>query len=168
MVIEEEWFDDMSLTDDATFLTSLIKRAETRVNQKIIFLRDTKRCIQEIAINNGCNTHFFRVLREILDRNFLFKGNLLSRLPKSVELSHKCIKNIFKYQEPEFYSKLFDESEKGPFEVPPGRTKTRDFKNWYLMLQSCMFCGETIALVCYVYCLLHYYSLVIKLLLIIL
>ena len=26
--------------------------------------------------------------------------------------------NNFKYQEPEFYSRLFDEAEKGTFEVP--------------------------------------------------
>ena len=29
----------------------------------------------------------------------------------------------FKYQDPKFYSILFDESEKVPFEVPPGCTK---------------------------------------------
>ena len=43
VVVEEEWFDDMNLTDGETFLTDLIKRAKNRVNQKIIFLRDTKR-----------------------------------------------------------------------------------------------------------------------------
>ena len=29
----------------------------------------------------------------------------------------------FKYQEPEFYTRLFYESENEPFEVPPRRTK---------------------------------------------
>ena len=29
----------------------------------------------------------------------------------------------FKYQEPEFYSRLFYESENGPFQLPPGHTK---------------------------------------------
>ena len=29
----------------------------------------------------------------------------------------------FKYQEPAFYARLFDEWEKGPFDVPPGCTK---------------------------------------------
>ena len=28
----------------------------------------------------------------------------------------------FKCKEPEFYYRLFDESENGPFEVPPGHT----------------------------------------------
>ena len=55
-----------------------------------------------------------------------FKVNVLSRLPKPVELSHNCIKKIFKYQGPEFYSILFYESENTPFEVPPGLTKTCD------------------------------------------
>ena len=34
MFIEEEWFDEMNLTDGATFPTPLIRRAKTRVNQK--------------------------------------------------------------------------------------------------------------------------------------
>ena len=37
LVIEEEWFDNMNLTDGATFQTALIKRAKTRVNKKIFF-----------------------------------------------------------------------------------------------------------------------------------
>ena len=39
-------------------------------------------------------------MHEIRDGTFIFKGNLLSRLPKPVELTHKWIKKIFKYQEP--------------------------------------------------------------------
>ena len=46
----------MNLTDGATFLTPLIKREKTRVNQKRLFSCDTKRRIQEIAIKNGWNT----------------------------------------------------------------------------------------------------------------
>ena len=87
MVIEEEWFDDMNLTDGETFPTTLIKFTKTRVNQKIKFLRDTKRRIQEIAINNGWNTHIVQILHEIRDINFLFKGKILSILPKPVELA---------------------------------------------------------------------------------
>ena len=34
MIIEEEWFDDMNLTDGATFLMALVKCAKTRVNKK--------------------------------------------------------------------------------------------------------------------------------------
>ena len=45
MVIGEEWFDDMNLTDGETFTTPLIKRAKTRVRPKIFFPRDTKQQI---------------------------------------------------------------------------------------------------------------------------
>ena len=52
--------------------------------------------------------------------NILLKEKILSRLPITVELTHKWIKKQFNYQDPDFYSQLFDESENGPFEVPPG------------------------------------------------
>ena len=35
VIKEEEWFGDMNLTDNATFLTTPIKRAKTRVNKKL-------------------------------------------------------------------------------------------------------------------------------------
>ena len=89
IVIEGEYFDDMDLTDGATFLTDLIKRAKNRVNKRIIFPRDTRRRIRDIAINNGRNTQIVQILYEIHDRNFLFKGNFLSRLPTPVELTHE-------------------------------------------------------------------------------
>ena len=54
--------------------------------------------------------------------NFFPKGNIISILPKSVELSHGWFKMNLKYQEPYFKSRLFDESENGPSEAPPGRT----------------------------------------------
>ena len=79
---------------------------------------DTKQRIRKIAINNGWNTHIFQILREKHDGNFLFNGNLLSRLPKPVELSYEWVKINFNYQEPEFYSIFFDESENGLFDVP--------------------------------------------------
>ena len=72
-------------------------------------LHDTKGCIQEISINNGWNTQIFQILREKCDGNFVFKGNLISRLPKPVELTHKWTNTNYKYQEPKFYSRLFDE-----------------------------------------------------------
>ena len=84
--------------------------------------------MRKIAINNDRNKHIFQILREKRDRNIHLKGNLLSRIPKPVVLSHDWIKNNVKYQEPEFYSIFFDESENGPFEVPPGHTKTYDTK----------------------------------------
>ena len=63
-------------------------------------------------------------MREEQDNTFLFKGKFISRLPKPIELSDEWVLKIFKYQEPEFYSRLFDESEKVPFEVSPGFTQT--------------------------------------------
>ena len=44
------------------------------------------------------------------------------RLSGTVELSQYCILTTFKYQDPEFYARLFDESEEGPYGVPPGHT----------------------------------------------
>ena len=92
MVIEGEWFDDTNLTDGATFKTAMIICAKKRFNQKIKFPCDIKRRIREISINNGCNTQIFQILRDIRDGNFLFNGDFLSRLPKSVELSHEWTK----------------------------------------------------------------------------
>ena len=54
---------------------------------------------------------------------FIFKGNLISRTPKPIELSNKWSLTNFKYRELEIYARLFYESEIGIFEVPPGRTK---------------------------------------------
>ena len=42
MVIKEEWFSDINLTDGATFPTDLIKRTKTRANKKINFPHGTK------------------------------------------------------------------------------------------------------------------------------
>ena len=71
VVIEGEYFDDMTLTDGANFPMLLIKRKKTRVNQRIKFPRDTRRRIQEIAINNGWKTQIVYILREIRDGNYL-------------------------------------------------------------------------------------------------
>ena len=54
MVIEEEWFSDMNLTDGATFPTALIKREKSIFNFENPC--DTKQRILIILINNGCNT----------------------------------------------------------------------------------------------------------------
>ena len=45
VVIEEEWFYDMNVTDTSTFQMAIIKHAKSRFNQKINFPRDTKICI---------------------------------------------------------------------------------------------------------------------------
>ena len=102
----------MNLTDGANFTTPLVKGAKTIVNQKIKFPRDTKGHIREILIINGWNTHIVHILHEIHNVNTLFGGNLINRIPKTVELTHKCIKKIFNYPEPDFFSLWFDESEK--------------------------------------------------------
>ena len=72
------------------------------------------------------NTQIFKILREIHDETFLFKVNFLTKLSKPVELTPKWIKTDFKYQDPYFYYRLFDESENGPFEFPPVHIKTYD------------------------------------------
>ena len=51
---------------------------------------------------------------------FYFKLNLLSKLKNHVELSQEWSLKKFKYQDPEFYDRLFDNSEEGPFKIPPG------------------------------------------------
>ena len=56
----------------------------------------------KFAINNGCNTQVVHILREECDGAFIFKGDLLNRLPKSVEPSHDWALKSFKYQEPNF------------------------------------------------------------------
>ena len=65
--------------------------------------------------------------------------------------------DIFTYQETDFYSWLFDESENAPFEVPSGRTKTYYFKKQYPMIQGCMFYSKITVLICYVHCHLKFY-----------
>ena len=93
---------------------------------KIKFPRDTERGIREITIKNCQNTQIVQILREKCDEDFIFKVNFLSRLPKLVELKHNWIKKNFNYQEPEFYSRFFDESENGLFEFTPALIKTYD------------------------------------------
>ena len=51
--------------------------------------RDTNKCIRIIAINNGCNTQVFHIFDEECGGKFNLKVNLLSRLPKFVELSQE-------------------------------------------------------------------------------
>ena len=79
-----------------------MKRANTRVNKRIKFPRDTKQRIQEIAMNNSCKTQIVQILREIRYEDFLSKGKFLSRISIPVELTHEWIKANFMYQEPYF------------------------------------------------------------------
>ena len=158
----------MNWTDGVTFLTPLIERAKTKVNQKRIFTCDTRQLIQETAIKNGCKTQVVQILRKIRDRHFIYKVTFLGRLPKSVKLIDEWIRKNNKYQEPEFYHQLFDESENWPFELPPGHIKTYDKKNQYLMLKSCMIYIKLIVLECSVHSNLYFTLLMIKVLLVIL
>ena len=48
---------------------------------------------------------------------------MLSIITNPVELSQEQVLKIFKYKKPEFYGRLFDDSEEGPFEVPTYQTK---------------------------------------------
>ena len=70
---------------------------------------------------------------------FHFKGNLLSRLTKHVELSHKWVLTNLKCQETLFYSILFHESKEGTSEVPPFRIKVVRIIKQFLVLLNCVF-----------------------------
>ena len=62
-------------------------------------------------------------MREERDGKFNLSVNLISRIPNPVELLHNWLLTNFKYHEPWFYSRLFDESEEGNFKVTPGLKK---------------------------------------------
>ena len=100
----------MNLTDGATFPAALIKHTKSRFNQKIKVPHYTKLRIRIIVINNCWATQVVQIFHEERDSKFIFQVNLRNILPKPVEMSHKLVLKIFKYQEPEFYARLFDES----------------------------------------------------------
>ena len=64
--------------------------------------RDTKRRIRKISIKNALNTLIVHILCEKHDGEFLFKVNLISRLPNPVELSQEWVLTNLKYKEPFF------------------------------------------------------------------
>ena len=74
--IEEEWFDDMNIAVDATFLTTPLKREKSIFNQKVLFPHDTKQRKWEIAMSNGWNTHVSRYCVKNMMEMFVSKGNL--------------------------------------------------------------------------------------------
>ena len=108
VVIEEEWFSGMNLAYGETFPMALIKREKSIINKKTN-PRDTKWHIWEIIINSVWNTQISQILREKQYGKFLFRVNFLRILINPVELSHEWDLMNFKYQEPEFYSRSFDE-----------------------------------------------------------
>ena len=85
---------------------------------------------------------------------------MLIIIPKPVELSQEWFLKILKYQEPEFYTRLFDNPDEGTFEVPTFCMEVFRIRNQYLVLLSCMFSRKARFMVCYVYYNLHFYLLV--------
>ena len=81
----------MNLTDISTLPLDLIKREKKDFKSKINLLRYIKWRGYKIAINNGWNTQIFQRLQKEHDGKFHFKSNILSRLPNTVEISHKWI-----------------------------------------------------------------------------
>ena len=58
----------------------------------------------------NCNKKWLEhILHEERDVKFPFKGNIISRIKKPVELSNNWVLKNFKYQKPEFYARFFDE-----------------------------------------------------------
>ena len=58
-----------------------------------------------------------------LDEKFHLSGNIISRLPNLVEISHNWLLKVFNHKETAFCARLFGESEEDNFEVPPYCTK---------------------------------------------
>ena len=87
MVVGEEFFSDMNFTDGEVFLKVFIKRKKIQIQLKN--LSGTKQHIQKVEINNDCNTQVIQILCEEHYGVFIFKENILSRLPKPIELSYK-------------------------------------------------------------------------------
>ena len=112
----------MNLPDGDTSSPALIKREKLVLNKNNNFLRDKNQHIHTIAIRNGWNTQVVHIFHQEHDGKFNLKGNLLSILTNNVELSHKWVLKHFKYQETEFYARLFYDYEEGPFEDPKVRT----------------------------------------------
>ena len=88
MVIEEKWFSYMNLTNSTIFPLALVKRATLIFNQSNNLSPITKQFISKIAINNVWNTQVVHILCEKHDGKFHSKGNILSRIPKPIEISH--------------------------------------------------------------------------------
>ena len=90
--LRKNGFSDVSLTDGLTFMTALIKRAKSIIN--IFIPHDTKKRRREISINNGYNTQVVQILCGERVVKFIFKGKLLRRPPKPVEISHEWVLKI--------------------------------------------------------------------------
>ena len=72
---------------------------------------------------NCWNNQIVQMIHEEHDQNIHLSGNIFSRIPIPVELSHKWPLTNFEHQKPDLYVILFDESEEFPFRVPSGHNK---------------------------------------------
>ena len=61
VVIEEAWFSDTNIYDIYIFILAFIKLSKIRNKKKSC---DKKRCICNIAMNNGWNTHISQILND--------------------------------------------------------------------------------------------------------
>ena len=157
----------MNLINGATFMTAMIKPSKSRFNQKIKFSCGKEWRIWEIAINNGWNTQIVQILHG--KRMGVFFSKEICSADYQILLDYHM-------------------SRSGQFSSTRGHSFTLDsltsqktdplkyllevhihmIKNQYLMIISCTFYWKIRLLVCSVNCDLHFSSLVIKLLLIIL
>ena len=119
--IEESYKDQIIGHIVKSVTAALIKCSKYRFNQKI--LHDTKQRIQEIAINNGWNTHIVQILHEKSDANLFSKEIVYVDYPNL--LAYHTIESIrISSIRSQSLIYIFDESESGPFEVPSGLTET--------------------------------------------
>ena len=107
---------------------------------------------------------YFQILRDIIYGNFLFKVNFLSILPKPVELSYNWISSIKSHI---FTLDCLISQKTDPLKSLL-HLQRHMMKNKFLMFQSCTFNSRIKVIVCYVYYRMHFTSLVIKLLMIVL
>ena len=107
MVIAEKWFSDINLTGGELFPLDLIKHEKLRLNIKIYVLHETKQRMRTIEMDNGCNKQVVQILHEEHNGKFIFKVNIIIRIPKPVELPHEWVLKKFKYQETALYAILF-------------------------------------------------------------
>ena len=99
------------------------KTFKIKIKPKDNYPSDTRQHISSFEMKNIWNKQVVQILCEERDGDTSFRWNLIIRLPKPVEISYEWVLKIFNDQEPGFYARLFDESEEGPYEVPPVCTK---------------------------------------------
>ena len=71
----------------------------------------------------GWNLQAAQILREERDGEFIFKENMLSRVPKPVELSHEWFLNISSIRSQNVSLEYLMSKKKTLFEVPAGHKK---------------------------------------------